>query len=86
MTYEVGFKPAALRQLHKLDVNIQGIVVVAIEALSENPRPDGCKKLKGATNLYRIRVANQYRVIYEVQDQQLVVTVVKVGHRKDVYR
>lgn len=86
MPYTVGFKPAALRQLRKLDPEIQVVLIEAIEALADNPRPDGCKKLKGELNLYRIRVANTYRVVYEVQDKQLVITVVKIGHRRDVYR
>ncbi len=64
MSYTVGFKPAALRQLRKLDPAIQVVLIGAIEALAENPRPDGCKKLKGETNLYRIRVTSDYRIIY----------------------
>jgi mRNA interferase RelE/StbE len=55
MSYEVGFKPAALRQLRKLDSNVQVQILTAIESLAEYPRPDGCKKLKGETDLYRIR-------------------------------
>ncbi|TAG94656.1 MAG: type II toxin-antitoxin system RelE/ParE family toxin [Oscillatoriales cyanobacterium] len=86
MSYEVGFKPAALRQLRKLDVDVQVSIVAAIESLAEYPRPEGCKKLKGETDLYRIRVANKYRVIYQIQDNQLLITVVKVGHRRDIYR
>jgi mRNA interferase RelE/StbE len=86
MSYEVAFKPAALRQLRKLDVDVQVSIVVAIESLAEYPRPEGCKKLKGETDLYRIRVANKYRVVYQIQDNQLLITVVKVGHRRDIYR
>ncbi|MCU0527575.1 MAG: type II toxin-antitoxin system RelE/ParE family toxin [Elainella sp. Prado103] len=85
MPYTVGFKPAALRQLRKLTPE-NSVLIEAIEALADNPRPEGCKKLKGELNLYRIWVANTYRVVYEVQDRQLVITVVKVGHRRDVYR
>jgi len=58
MSYEVGFKPAALRQLRKLDADVQIAITAEIEFLCDNPRPDGCKKLKGKTDLYRIRVAN----------------------------
>ncbi|HAX76462.1 MAG TPA: type II toxin-antitoxin system mRNA interferase toxin, RelE/StbE family [Cyanobacteria bacterium UBA11372] len=86
MSYEVGFKPAALRQLRKLDADVQVLIVAAIESLAEYPRPEGCKKLKGETDLYRIRVANKYRVVYQIQDNQLLITVVKVGHRRDIYR
>ncbi|MBF2026409.1 MAG: type II toxin-antitoxin system RelE/ParE family toxin [Oscillatoriales cyanobacterium C42_A2020_001] len=86
MVYEVGFKPAALRQLRKLDEDVQITILAEIESLADNPRPDGCKKLKGKTDLYRIRVANAYRVVYEIQDKQLLVIVVKVGNRREVYR
>ncbi len=86
MIYEVGFKPAALRQLRKLDAKVQTNILTEIEFLADDPRPSDCKKLKGETNLYRIRVSGTYRVIYEIQDKQLLVTVVKIGHRRDIYR
>ena len=86
MTYEVGFKPAALRQLRQLNKDVQLLILAEVESLADNPRPDGCKKLKGETDLYRIRVANTYRIVYEIQDKQLLITVVKIGHRRDVYR
>jgi mRNA interferase RelE/StbE len=58
----------------------------AILELSNNPRPDGCTKLKGKRNdYYRIRVGN-YRVIYSIQDEILLVLVVLVGHRKEIYK
>lgn len=86
MSYEIGFKPAALRQLRKLEAEIQSRIVEEIETLADNPRPEGCKKLKGEKNLYRIRVSDTYRVVYEIQDKQLLITIVKVGHRRDIYR
>lgn len=86
MSYLIGFKPSALRQLRKLNRENQSLLIAAIESLSENPRPDGCKKLKGQTNLYRIRVAHIYRIVYEVKDKQLVITILKVGNRRDIYR
>lgn len=86
MVYEVGFKPAALRQLRKLDANIQISILTEIESLADDPRPSDCKKLKGETDLYRIRVSGTYRVVYKIQDKQLLVTVIKLGHRRDVYR
>ncbi len=84
--YEVLVKPAVLRQTKKLDAPIQIAVQETIESLANEPRPEGCTKLKGAENLYRIRVAKNYRIIYEIQDKQLIVIVVKVGHRREVYR
>ena len=86
MPYEVGFKPSALKELRKLDEVARKVIVSEIDLLAENPRSDGCKKLKGEVNLYRIRVFSNYRVVYEIQDRVLVVTVVKVAHRRDVYR
>jgi mRNA interferase RelE/StbE len=86
MPYEIGFKPSALKEIRKLDESARKAIISEIELLANNPRPDGCKKLKGEVNLYRIRVFNNYRVVYEIQDRKLVVTVVKVGHRRDVYK
>ena len=86
MPYEIGFKLSALKELRKLDEVARKVIVSEIDLLAENPRPDGCKKLKGEVNLYRIRVFSNYRVVYEIQDRVLVVTVVKVAHRRDVYR
>ncbi len=86
MPYEIGFKLSALKELRKLDEVARKLIISEIEVLADNPRPDGCKKLKGEVNLYRIRVFSNYRVVYEIQDRVLVVTVVKVAHRRDVYR
>jgi mRNA interferase RelE/StbE len=86
MPYEIGFKPSALKEIRKLDEAARKVIISEIELLANNPRPDGRKKLKGEVNLYRIRVFNNYRVVYEIQDRKLVVTVVKVGHRRDVYK
>lgn len=53
--------------------------------LADNPRPNGCKKLVGAEHTYRIRI-NDYRVVYSLFDQRLVIEVIKIGHRKNIYR
>jgi mRNA interferase RelE/StbE len=86
MMYEVVVKPSVLRQVRKLELEIQDEIESAIDSLAAEPRPDGCKKLKGEDSLYRIRVARKYRIIYEIKDKKLIVTVVKVGHRREVYR
>jgi mRNA interferase RelE/StbE len=57
----------------------------AIDSLEENPRPSGVKKLKGSKELYRLRVGD-YRIIFAIRDQELLVIVVNAGHRRDVYR
>ena len=56
-----------------------------LAALAENPRPPGCVKLQGESELYRVRVG-EYRIVYQIQDAVLVVLVVQIGHRRDIYR
>lgn len=85
MAYEVRTKPAARRQIRNLPKQAQAVIVAAIEALADDPRPHGVRKLVGAEDLYRVRAGN-YRVIYQVSDDALLVLVVRVGHRKDAYR
>jgi mRNA interferase RelE/StbE len=60
-------------------------LLVAIEGLENEPRPSGCKKLEGALGAYRVRVGD-FRIIYQVRDGELVVLVLKIGNRRDVYR
>jgi mRNA interferase RelE/StbE len=81
----VVLTPAAQWQFAKLSQQAREMVAAALLALAANPRPPGCVKLADAENLWRVRV-RQYRVIYQILDDQLVVVVVKLGDRKDVYR
>ena len=60
-------------------------IIGHIRLLADNPRPNGCKKLVGAEHTYRIRI-NDYRAVYSLFDQRLVIEVIKIGHRKNVYR
>jgi mRNA interferase RelE/StbE len=60
-------------------------IVLAVEGLAENPYPDSCQELAGSQGAFRIRVGD-YRLLYEVFEEVLVVEVVKVGHRREVYR
>ena len=83
--YRVVLTPAADRQLATLPRQAREMVAAAIVTLASNPRPPGSAKLAGAADLWRIRVRD-YRVIYTVVSGELVVTVVKIGNRKDVYR
>jgi mRNA interferase RelE/StbE len=85
MTYFLDFKPLALRQISKLNKDIQDRVSSKIDALVDNPRPRGIIKLQGFENRYRIRVGD-YRVIYEIHDNVLLVLVVEVVHRSGAYR
>lgn len=85
MTYQVEIAPAAKRLIKKLTPTLQLAIVKRLEELSLEPRPTGVVKLEGSDSLYRVRLGD-YRIIYEIQDTQLLVVVVKVGHRSDVYR
>ncbi len=68
----------------RLDGSVRKRIVLRIEALEAEPRPSGCKKLTGS-ELWRIRVGD-HRVVYSIEDDKLVVLVVSVGHRREVYR
>ena len=85
MKYKIDIISSAIRDLKKLPKNILLEVDKAILFLSDNPRPDGCKKLVSSQNRYRIRIKD-YRVIYEIKDNILTILIVKVSHRRDVYK
>jgi mRNA interferase RelE/StbE len=82
-SYAVALTKKAQKQLDKLADHLAGPLLNAIAALGDSPRPPGCKKLKGR-NGYRIRVGD-YRIIYEIIDDQLIVEVIALGHRKSIY-
>lgn len=85
MSYSLGFSKKAEKQFLALPQSVQERLVLPINALVENPRPPKVKKLVGEENLYRIRVGD-YRIVYQVDDQLLLVLVLKIGHRSEVYR
>jgi mRNA interferase RelE/StbE len=85
MRYAVEFRPSARKSLTKLPRRDQLRIVSAIEALGDEPRPIGAKKLVAEENLWRIRIGS-YRAIYQIEDDKLIILVLKIGHRKDVYR
>ena len=85
MAYRIEFARKALREFQNLPAQVKKRLKPKIDALGQNPRPRGVKKIEGKENLYRIRVGD-YRVIYEVQDKVLLVLVVKLGDRKDIYK
>jgi mRNA interferase RelE/StbE len=85
LAYRVEFSRAADRQFRGLPRRVQARLKSRIDALAADPRPPGATRLSGADDLYRIR-AGDYRVIYAVQDEVLLVLVVRVGHRREVYR
>jgi len=85
VTYRIEVAPGAVRQLRKLDPVARMRVQAAIELLAANPRPPGAAKLVGGDGEWRVRTGD-YRVVYEIHDDRLLVLVVALGHRRDVYR
>lgn len=85
MTYRVEVAPAALRQLRTLDHPSRRRVQAAIEILREEPRPSGATKLVGDDGEWRVRTGD-FRIVYEIQEQVLLVLVVAVGHRREIYQ
>lgn len=84
MAYTLNFTRQALKELEKIDEPFYSNIKQSIVALTINPRPPGCKKLKGTSMDYRIRIGN-YRVIYTIFDKELIIDIITLGHRKDVY-
>lgn len=85
MKYRVAFMPSAEREFLRLPFRERTRIGCRVETLADNPRPVGCVKLSGGTGFWRIRVGD-YRVIYTIEDKQLVVAVMEVAHRREVYR
>lgn len=85
MTYEVLITRSVLKSMSRFPKKVQMNIFAALEGLKTQPRPLGVKKLQGAENAYRIRVGD-YRVIYDIHDQKLRVTVITAGHRQNVYQ
>jgi len=86
MNYEIVYTASALKELTDLPAADIKKIKLAIESLSKNPFPPGCLKLEGTKEkLYRIRKGN-YRVIYFVQNATIIITILKIAHRKDAYK
>ena len=82
--YEVVYRPSIAKDLRKLPRDDIGRILARAEALRDDPRPPGFKKLTGQQR-YRIRQGD-YRILYTIADAVLIVEVVKIGHRSDIYR
>ena len=82
--YRIEFRPAAVRELRKMDRSTQPRIRGAIELLGQDPRPPASRPLRGREG-YRLRVGD-YRIIYTINDRILLVVVVTIGHRRDVYQ
>lgn len=85
MNYRVVLTSTAEKQLKKLPKSIQSKIAGILVSFEIEPKPFGCKKLTGFESTYRYRVGD-YRIIYEIINKQVIVTVLKIAHRKDVYR
>lgn len=83
--YRVEVFPPAARRMRKLDAPARRRVQAAIELLAVDPRPAGARQLVGGAGEWRVRTGD-YRIVYEIHDDVLLVLVVAVGHRKDIYR
>jgi mRNA interferase RelE/StbE len=84
VTYRVEFTPLARRQIKKLPGRIQKRIITRAEELGSDLRPYHVRKLVAEDGLYRVRVG-EYRIVYQIGDRELVVLIVKVGHRREVY-
>lgn len=81
--YKIFFKRSAVKDLDPIPKKDLQRIIKRIESLKANPRPPGCEKLSGQER-YRIRQGN-YRMVYSIQDDELTVSIVKIGHRPEVY-
>ncbi len=84
MTYRVEFAPLARRHIKKLPREVQKRIIERVEELASNPRSAGVKKLVSEESLYRVRIG-EYRAVYQIRHRELIVLIVKVGHRREIY-
>jgi mRNA interferase RelE/StbE len=82
--YTITFARSARRELEALDARLVQRIVPAIDVLARDPRPRGCRKLRGESNLWRIRIG-QYRLVYAVYDERQLVDIIAVRHRSKAY-
>lgn len=83
-SYKIEWKSSAQKELRNLDKTVIPRLIEAVAALANNPYPVGCRKIVGSESSYRVRVGN-YRIIYQVQNQELIIEIIKVGHRQSIY-
>jgi mRNA interferase RelE/StbE len=85
IVYQVELQPSAERDLASLSRPEQRRVAEKIDGLAQNPRPPGAKKLEGSQEIWRVRVGD-YRILYQIEGAVLLVLVIRIRHRRDVYR
>ena len=84
VNYAIDIKPSARRELEKLSDSLIARLLRKIEGLAINPRPPGCRKLRGYKDLWRVRVG-EYRTIYIIEDDRKIVSITRIAHRREVY-
>jgi len=85
MPYKIVVKASARKEIERLPVNVTEAIDKKITMLADNPRLIGSVKLSGFINLYRVRVMD-YRIVYSIHDEIIVVEIIKIAHRKDIYK
>ncbi|MDQ3480895.1 MAG: type II toxin-antitoxin system RelE/ParE family toxin [Actinomycetota bacterium] len=85
MTYRVSLTPTAARQLRKFDPQARRRIQAVLELLAVEPRPPAATRLVGGSGEWRVRTGD-YRVVYDIEDDKLLVLVLRVGHRREIYR
>jgi len=85
VSYRVVLSPAAGRQLKKFDPQVRRRIQAVVELLAEQPRPPAAKQLVGGAGEWRVRTGD-YRIVYEIADEKLIILVLRVGHRREVYK
>ena len=84
MTYRVSLSPSAARELRKFDPTVRRRIQAALDLLATEPRPPAATRLVGGAGEWRVRTGN-YRIVYEINDDQLLVLVLRMAHRREVY-
>jgi len=84
VTYRVSLAPSAARELRKLDPNARRRIQAALDLLATEPRPPAATRLVGGSGEWRVRTGN-YRIVYEINDDQLLVLVLRMAHRREIY-
>lgn len=84
MTYRVALAPSAARQLRKFDPQVRRRIQAVLELLASEPRPPAATQLVGGSGEWRVRTGD-YRIVYEIHDNHLLILVLRMGHRREVY-
>lgn len=85
MSFKVEYKSSVKKELRKLTITDRSAIIHKIELLKDNPNPEGSAKLKGSRDLFRIRHGD-YRVIYQIQKNVLLIIIIRIGHRREIYK